>query len=127
MATDNKRPETIADLLAIVDQMEHNVIATGAGSLPTNPDESISIYFKTAIDATMSKITDRMMTLDSDLVTAKSPRLAKLNQNLKTGKEKARFKVKATPKPTIEELHEQATTITIGTTTIRPMDEGVAR
>lgn len=123
----NGRPETIAELVTIVDQMEHNVISTGAGNLPIHPNTDISLYFKTAVDATMSKITDPMMTLDSDLVGVTSPRLTSLARAVKTGKEKARFKVAAKPKVSTEELRERATTITIGTTTIRPMDEGVAR
>lgn len=126
----NGRPETMADLLAVMGHMEHNVISTGVGNLPISPSLEIQQFYQTANAAAMSTVHDPMLTMDRVLVTTISPRLANLTKAVKTGKEKARFRVAETPKTkaTTEALREQATTITIGTTTIRPMvDEGVAR
>ncbi len=110
---------TTAELVALVKDLESNVVSTGVGSLPNNPENGdIQMYFKTAMDAARSKLTDPMKMLDAELTADPSPRLKRLVATTAVAKEKARFAVKPAPK----QKAEPGTTIYVGQTIIRPAE-----
>jgi hypothetical protein len=121
--------KTGIDLLNLVKGLDSNVVATGVGSLPNNVQTEHQIYYKTAVDASLSQIKDPMMMLDSDLITTPSPRLARITAATVKAKDTARFTT-ITPKTktTVRTApQEPGTTIYAGNTIIRPMTENGAQ
>lgn len=114
------------DMVKLVQDVESNVIPTGAGFLTNSASDEISDFMHTAMRAAASTIHDPMMMLDVDLIEVDedpntfvkipSPRFERLERAGEKAANKARFAKKEAPVKA-----ETATTIRVGNTVIRPL------
>lgn len=121
---DRNKIQNTADLHAILETVESNVISTGAGNVPNFGSEDLKQFFHVAEVAAMTTNTNPLARLDSELLRTHSPRLDRLSSAITKGIQAARFKPKASIKETKTPTAQirAATTIRTETgTVIRPV------